>query len=144
MGDESSEPDYSDPELIAALDYYMRERRWRQSELSRRTGINASTISDWLHGRYEPGGEALRILCQALGVSRSEFWSQGERIVAEQRQQPGDEDRKRTLREIESTLRNELLPQLREFLREAEEPSDRREDDPADLGESPPSRRERS
>jgi len=118
MDDERQLSDYSDPELIAALDDHLRERGWRQAELSRRTGINASTISDWLNGRYEPGGEALRILCQAFGVTRSEFWARGERIIAELRDDPAERDPKRALREVERTLRRELLPQLQEALRE--------------------------
>jgi transcriptional regulator with XRE-family HTH domain len=118
--DDGPQADYSDPELIAALDYHLRERGWRQAELSRRTGINASTISDWTNGRYEPGGEALRILCTAFGVKRSEFWSRGERIVAELREAAAEPDPRQALRRIESKLRVEILPEFQEALRELE------------------------
>jgi len=116
--DDGRQSVYSDPELIAALDYHLRERGWRQAELSRRTGTNASTISDWTNGRYEPGGEALRILCKAFGVTRSEFWSRGERIVAELHEAADRGDPQRALRRIESKLRVEILPELQEALRE--------------------------
>ena len=145
MADERRLLDYSDPELIAALDYHLRERGWRQAELSRRTGINASTISDWTNGRYEPGGEALRILCQAFGVTRSEFWACGERIVAELSEAADERDPERTLRHVESTLRLELLPRLQEALREltgTPEDLDQGDGDGND-DDASPSRRER-
>ena len=87
MVDERNLLAYQDPELIAALEHHLRRRSWKQADLSRRTGINTSTISDWLNGRYGPGAEALRAACQAFGVSRSQFWQQGERIVEEHRKE---------------------------------------------------------
>ena len=77
---------YDDPELLAALDDYLRRQGWKQAELARRTGVNSSTISDWLKGRYGPGSDALRAVCRAFGVSRSEFWARGERLVAEEKE----------------------------------------------------------
>lgn len=135
---------HSDPELIAALEFFLAERGWRQAELSRRTGINASTISDWLNGRYEPGGEALRLLCEAFGVSRSEFWSQGEHLIEERRRKPGREEARRRLRKVEATMRRELLPELRRVLEEMGRSSGKSKSGDVGLDLTPPSRRETS
>ena len=92
MAGERNLLEYEDPELIAALEHHLRRKGWKQAELSRRTGINTSTISDWLNGRYGPGAEALRAACQAFGVSRSRFWGTGERIVDELRKEQRAEE----------------------------------------------------
>lgn len=49
----------------------MSERKITQSELSKRTGIRQSSISDWLNGRYEPKQDKIYLIAQALGVSPS-------------------------------------------------------------------------
>ena len=57
--------------LINRLKSIMSERKITQSELSKRTGIRQSSISDWLNGRYEPKQDKIYLIAQALGVSPS-------------------------------------------------------------------------
>ena len=53
------------------LRYVLNEKKITQSELSKRTGIRQSSISDWLNGRYEPKQDKIYLIAQALGVSPS-------------------------------------------------------------------------
>ena len=57
--------------FINRLKTIMSERKITQSELSKRTGIRQSSISDWLNGRYEPKQDKIYLIAQALGVSPS-------------------------------------------------------------------------
>ena len=58
-------------QFINRLKSIMSERKITQSELSKRTGIRQSSISDWLNGRYEPKQDKIYLIAQALGVSLS-------------------------------------------------------------------------
>lgn len=58
-------------QFINRLKNIMSERKITQSELSKRTGIRQSSISDWLNGRYEPKQDKIYLIAQALGVSPS-------------------------------------------------------------------------
>lgn len=57
--------------FINRLKSIMSERKITQSELSKRTGIRQSSISDWLNGRYEPKQDKIYLIAQALSVSPS-------------------------------------------------------------------------
>lgn len=57
--------------FINRLKNIMSERKITQSELSKRSGIRQSSISDWLNGRYEPKQDKIYLIAQALGVSPS-------------------------------------------------------------------------
>ena len=57
--------------FINRLKSIMSERKITQSELSKRTCIRQSSISDWLNGRYEPKQDKIYLIAQALGVSPS-------------------------------------------------------------------------
>ncbi len=57
--------------FINRLKSIMSERKITQSELSKRTGIRQSSISDWLNCRYEPKQDKIYLIAQALGVSPS-------------------------------------------------------------------------
>jgi len=58
-------------QFINRLKSIMSERKITQSELSKRTGIRQSSISDWLNGRYEPKQDKIYLIAQSLGVSPS-------------------------------------------------------------------------
>lgn len=55
--------------LIKRMKTIMAERRITQSELAQRTGIRASSISDYLNNRYEPKQDKIYLLADALGVN---------------------------------------------------------------------------
>ena len=46
----------------------------RQAELSRRTGLDKGTISNYLSGRYEPKSDAINKMAIALNVSEMWLW----------------------------------------------------------------------
>lgn len=55
--------------LIKRMKAIMAERQITQSELAQRTGIRASSISDYLNNRYEPKQDKIYLLADALGVN---------------------------------------------------------------------------
>lgn len=56
-------------QFINRLKSIMKERKITQTELSNRTGIRQSSISDWLNDRYEPKQDKVYIIAKALNVS---------------------------------------------------------------------------
>ena len=58
-------------QFINRLKNIMSERKITQSELSKRTGIRQSSISDWLNARYESKQDKIYLIAQALCVSPS-------------------------------------------------------------------------
>ena len=55
--------------MIERLRTLMREKDITQAELSRLTGIRASSISDWLEGKYTPKQDKIALLADALHVT---------------------------------------------------------------------------
>ena len=51
----------------------MKEQKMSQRELSRRTGITISTISDWNTKKSNPASDKLLIISEALGVPVEEL-----------------------------------------------------------------------
>lgn len=56
-------------ELNKRLKMLMTEREITAAELSRRSGIRASSISDYLKGKYEPKQDKIDLIAEALSVS---------------------------------------------------------------------------
>lgn len=56
-------------ELIKRLSKLMERREITAAELSRRSGIRASSISDYLNGKYEPKQDKIDKLARALNVT---------------------------------------------------------------------------
>ncbi len=55
--------------IIARIKQIMVVKGISQAELVRRTGIRASSISDWLAGKYTPKQDKIDLMAAALGVS---------------------------------------------------------------------------
>ena len=55
--------------IIARIKHIMTVKNIGQAELVRRTGLPASSISDWLSGKYAPKQDKIDIMAAALGVS---------------------------------------------------------------------------
>ncbi len=60
---------YMKNELIKRLSKLMERRDITAAELSRRSGIRASSISDYLNGKYEPKQDKIDKLARALNVT---------------------------------------------------------------------------
>jgi len=55
--------------IIARIKAVMAAKEISQAELVRRTGIRASSVSDWLSGKYTPKQDKIDLVATALGVS---------------------------------------------------------------------------
>lgn len=55
--------------IIARIKEIMAAKGISQAELVRRTGIRASSISDWLSGKYTPKQDKIDLMAAVLGVS---------------------------------------------------------------------------
>ena len=51
----------------------LKEKEITQKELSDRTGISQSTISDWKHKGLNPASDKILTICNALGVTPYEL-----------------------------------------------------------------------
>lgn len=54
--------------LIERMKQVMNEKQITQAELAKRTGIRASSISDYLNNRYEPKQDKIYLIAEALHV----------------------------------------------------------------------------
>ncbi|MDO4594457.1 MAG: XRE family transcriptional regulator [Tissierellia bacterium] len=66
--------------FINKLKMLMEEKNMSQTDLSNRTGIRQSSISDWLNGRYAPKQDKILLLSEALGVSPGYLVGFGEEL----------------------------------------------------------------
>lgn len=64
--------------LIERMKATMHEKQITQAELSKRTGIRASSISDYLNNRYEPKQDKIYLIAEALNVDPA--WLSGREI----------------------------------------------------------------
>ena len=65
----------------------MDERGWTIYELSKRSGLAQTTISNMWKRNTEPTVPSLRVLCDAFGITLSQFFSEGDMVelTAEQK-----------------------------------------------------------
>ena len=66
--------------------YVMEQKKITQLELSRRTGIATSNISDWKKKRTNPVSDKILIICEVLGVSPYELLSGAEHTGSRSRE----------------------------------------------------------
>lgn len=86
--------------MIERLRTLMREKDITQAELSRLTGIRASSISDWLKGKYTPKQDKIALLADALHVTPAWLLGYGK-----------EEDKKPKVIDLQSEL-EKLLQQM--------------------------------
>ena len=72
--------------LKARLKSILDEKDMRPIELSKLTGITASSISDWLNGKYEPKADKIYLMAEALGVSPA--WLMGKDVPKDRNANP--------------------------------------------------------
>ena len=58
----------------------MDERRWTIYELSKRSGLAQTTISNMWKRNTEPTIPSLRQLCDAFGITLSQFFAEGDMV----------------------------------------------------------------
>lgn len=107
-----------DPAFVAAFNYLLRRRGWSVQEFCRRTEalsadgqmrlIHPNNVTKWRRDR-SPGGRAIRIACETLGVPRSLFFVVGEALVKLEEEGVGEPSSAAVLLEVDRAL-----PELRE------------------------------
>ena len=60
--------------FIIRLKMLMNARNMTQADLSKKTGIASSTLSDYLSGKYSPKQDKIEIIAKALNVNASEMF----------------------------------------------------------------------
>lgn len=61
--------------LVSRITKLLNEKNLKPADLARLTGIRASSISDWLTGKYTPKQDKIALIADALGVSAA--WLMG-------------------------------------------------------------------
>ena len=61
-------------DVLDRITKYRIERGWTAYELSKRSGVAASTISSWYHKNNLPSTESLQNICKGFGISMSQFF----------------------------------------------------------------------
>lgn len=69
-------------DFLDRIKFLMEEKQITQTELSKRTGITQSSISDWLRGKYLPKQDKIDLLAKALDVTPAYLmgWEEGTNI----------------------------------------------------------------
>ena len=61
-------------DFIIRLKMLMNARNMTQADLSKKTGIASSSISDYLSGKYSPKQDKMEVIAKALNVNASEMF----------------------------------------------------------------------
>ncbi len=57
-----------------------RKRNWSEYQLAQNSGIPQSTISTWYRKNMQPSVASLEKICQGLGITLGEFFSETEAV----------------------------------------------------------------
>ena len=71
--------------MINVLDEIIKQRlrrNWSEYELSNRSGLTQSTISNWYRKKQMPTIPILDKVCQGLGMTLSEFFAETDDVIA--------------------------------------------------------------
>lgn len=71
------------PSFLAEVAAYCKARHGRATELAAAVGVPLGTVSTWLNGRREPGGEAVLRIQAWLAAQRAEDAAHVARATAE-------------------------------------------------------------
>lgn len=93
--------------MYEKLQKLMEDRHIKPAELSRATGIAASSLSDWKSGRSNPKLDKLQILADYFGVPVSYFTDEEPTTNTENKKTP--KELKRLLESEEITLNGRLF-----------------------------------
>jgi transcriptional regulator with XRE-family HTH domain len=57
-------------------------RRWTEYQLAEKSGLPQSTISSWYRKNMTPSFASLEKICQAFGLTLSQFFADGEELIS--------------------------------------------------------------
>lgn len=68
-------------DILATIARYRQERGWSEYRLSEKSGISQSTISTWYRKNMNPTIASLEKICDAYGITLSQFFAEGQEAV---------------------------------------------------------------
>ena len=71
--------------MITVLDritHYRNQKGWSEYQLATRSGLTQSTISSWYRKNLLPSIPSLEKICNAFGITLSQFFSENEKLYA--------------------------------------------------------------
>lgn len=69
-------------DILGIIKKQREARGWSEYQLAERSGLPQSTISSWYKKDMRPSFASLEKICEAFGVTLSQFFSDGEESVA--------------------------------------------------------------
>ena len=88
------------------------DRNWSEYELSKHAGIPQSTISTWYRKGQTPTLPTLEKVCKGFGITLSQFFAEGNDMIALTDQQREMLDRWSTLNETQQRIILDLLEHM--------------------------------
>ena len=73
----------SHDEILRKIVQLRIDKNWSEYRLSMETGIPQSTISSWFRKNVQPSVQSLAAICQAYGITLSQFFSSDEDLTVE-------------------------------------------------------------
>lgn len=70
-------------EILRKIVQLRTDKNWSEYRLSMETGIPQSTISSWFRKNVQPSVQSIASICQACGITLSEFFSSDENLTVE-------------------------------------------------------------
>ncbi len=68
-------------DIIAKLRQFMEQKGWTEYRLAKEAGLSQSTIANIFHRQTLPSIPTLQTLCQAFGITLSQFFAEGEAVA---------------------------------------------------------------
>lgn len=69
-------------DILATITKYREERNWTEYQLAERSGLPQSTISSWYRKNLIPTIPSLEKICNAFGITLSQFFAEGDAVVS--------------------------------------------------------------
>ena len=65
-------------DVLERITFYRKQKNWSEYQLAERSGLTQSTISSWYRKNMLPTIPSLAKLCDAFGITLSQFFSMDE------------------------------------------------------------------
>lgn len=62
-------------DVLERITYYRKQKNWSEYQLAERAGLTQSTISSWYRRNLVPTIPSLEKICNAFGITLSQFFS---------------------------------------------------------------------
>lgn len=88
------------------------ERGWSEYDLAKKSGITQSTISTWYRRNQNPTIHSLEKICTGFGITLSQFFAEGNDLIALTSRQKEMLDQWSSLNETQQNLFLELFKSI--------------------------------